>query len=654
MWSTLGDRTAVQDLPGRGRGTVATVAIPAGTLLLKAAPTAFVVDDARLGERCSTCLQPLPRAAPCERCGFGGLCAACAADPTRRRVHEVECASLARLREGGLQLCGDTRALRLLLRLLLLRRDGGERPESAGQWWPRDARWDGYSALSELVGLDDISDDDSDEDSDDGSGEEEEEAEADSAHSSAPAPPARTASAWHELGLSLRQALLALSQQARFVLDSDARAGHDASTALLGRLFLNCHELVDAACYERELGLAIVPALSALNHACAPNAHVHEDGGCVCARTVRAVAAGDEITISYTDTYLPAAERRAQLRRAFRFDCACARCTAPPPADAALEARLCARPRCGGELLCAGAAERAAAAELSTRGWRCVRCGTAGGEATGGASRGRGPPRAPAEPCAVNAPTAIELGALEAAAAERMRARDWEGAGAQWGALLARVRSALHPRHALVRRARLHAAMCARERRDWACVRESARALVRCYAPGLAHAPSARARSDALGCYGAALAGARLLLAEALLSEPLAGTVGGAADGRAGVLRAATDAQAGTPPSAPAEGADARPSKRRRSQPAPPAAPAAPAARAAPAGGRREQPTLEVGSDEVGDGWLDADGDTADARVALRHAVDAYGAVLGTDHRFVAALRARLTQLQPAALPVQP
>ena len=80
---------------------------------------------------------------------------------------------------------------------------------------------------------------------------------------------------------------------------------------------------------------ALFPALSMLNHSCAPNVewrfNTAGDGrATVCVRTLRALEAGEELTVSYLPPRLlePGrdGERKAKLRDGFGFVCACSRC----------------------------------------------------------------------------------------------------------------------------------------------------------------------------------------------------------------------------------------------------------------------------------------------------------------------------------------
>ncbi|MCJ1328294.1 hypothetical protein MMC10_004970 [Thelotrema lepadinum] len=68
--------------------------------------------------------------------------------------------------------------------------------------------------------------------------------------------------------------------------------------------------------------------LSRINHACLPNCqHTWNVRlGKETIHSVRDIAAGEEITISYSDTG-PSGERRAHLKRSFLFDCTCGLCS---------------------------------------------------------------------------------------------------------------------------------------------------------------------------------------------------------------------------------------------------------------------------------------------------------------------------------------
>ncbi|KAH6860622.1 hypothetical protein BKA58DRAFT_391850 [Alternaria rosae] len=77
--------------------------------------------------------------------------------------------------------------------------------------------------------------------------------------------------------------------------------------------------------------LAVWPETSRLNHACAPNAQYVIDTSLLThtVRVTRPIAAGEEITISYTSPIEPTPERQQHLQAGFHFTCTCPRCTSP-------------------------------------------------------------------------------------------------------------------------------------------------------------------------------------------------------------------------------------------------------------------------------------------------------------------------------------
>eukprot|EP00747_Dinoflagellata_sp_TGD_P218782 gnl/TRDRNA2_/TRDRNA2_90984_c0_seq2.p1 gnl/TRDRNA2_/TRDRNA2_90984_c0~~gnl/TRDRNA2_/TRDRNA2_90984_c0_seq2.p1 ORF type:complete len:243 (-),score=48.46 gnl/TRDRNA2_/TRDRNA2_90984_c0_seq2:28-699(-) len=130
--------------------------------------------------------------------------------------------------------------------------------------------------------------------------------------------------------------------------------------ALAGRLVLNARaqELHTDEDTATPCGDALSPPsaagiyviLSTMNHSCDPTAEVvpHEaEPGCaaiggvdVSIRTLREVAAGEPLTISYVPTEWPVEERRERLRH-WGFECDCSRCEAEERVKKALAAECC-------------------------------------------------------------------------------------------------------------------------------------------------------------------------------------------------------------------------------------------------------------------------------------------------------------------------
>ena len=74
------------------------------------------------------------------------------------------------------------------------------------------------------------------------------------------------------------------------------------------------------------VGAGCYPRAAILNHSCAPNCALAFNGNAVEVRTMRAVAAGDELCHSYVELCQPTAARRAALSARYGFVCDCARC----------------------------------------------------------------------------------------------------------------------------------------------------------------------------------------------------------------------------------------------------------------------------------------------------------------------------------------
>jgi hypothetical protein len=166
------------------------------------------------------------------------------------------------------------------------------------------------------------------------------------------------------------------------------------------------------------------------NHSCSSNASFRIiDGRNIEIKAMRDIAAGEEITVSYADSLLPRAERRAFLQESKMFWCSCVRCGDKTENGTFARAVRCGRDRCDG-WLCALDAQNE---------WSCSACDRAVVDADG------------------------ELAAQESefvASARRVRelavSDSVRAAIAECEALLARLRaSTLHPRHSLNLRVRV-------------------------------------------------------------------------------------------------------------------------------------------------------------------------------------------------------
>ncbi|KAK3353816.1 hypothetical protein B0T25DRAFT_545422 [Lasiosphaeria hispida] len=83
------------------------------------------------------------------------------------------------------------------------------------------------------------------------------------------------------------------------------------------------------------------PAVSRFNHDCRPNVGFRVDGRLVHTTTVvRGVAPGEELSISYLDSFESRERRRQRAKMAWGFECACSQCTLGEEAVRGSDARL--------------------------------------------------------------------------------------------------------------------------------------------------------------------------------------------------------------------------------------------------------------------------------------------------------------------------
>jgi hypothetical protein len=76
------------------------------------------------------------------------------------------------------------------------------------------------------------------------------------------------------------------------------------------------------------VGLGVFVCASMLNHSCYPNSFFSADGRSLRVRTIRPIAAGEEITVPYIDLLQPRRDRMAELLAHKHFLCTCERCVA--------------------------------------------------------------------------------------------------------------------------------------------------------------------------------------------------------------------------------------------------------------------------------------------------------------------------------------
>ena len=77
-----------------------------------------------------------------------------------------------------------------------------------------------------------------------------------------------------------------------------------------------------------EVGVALYPTASLFNHSCQPNTVAVFSGTRLSLRTVRPVFLGEQLFISYIETFQLKSERQAELQLQYHFTCGCERCDA--------------------------------------------------------------------------------------------------------------------------------------------------------------------------------------------------------------------------------------------------------------------------------------------------------------------------------------
>jgi hypothetical protein len=256
---------------GEGRGLFATAAFAPGETVFVEQP--LVCAPAEFGQWecvCHACLQRETDDAPltaCKRCRWAHFCSAgCAASGAAAHT-DAECAAMVQLRYRREDYPGT-----VLLASRLLRDDFVSDPVRAAQ-----------AALARtLVGA--------------------------SEHVPPHVPPLtlQRFEAWAPVVLALSGCASACTEDAV-----------DALCRLLRNEFKTLDERGVAA------GAALYPATARMNHACTPNVCARASGWDLRLEALVALAAGDELRLSYTDDEQTAAERAAHLRARFLFDCAC-------------------------------------------------------------------------------------------------------------------------------------------------------------------------------------------------------------------------------------------------------------------------------------------------------------------------------------------
>ena len=331
---------SLEERVGRGRCAIAMGRLPAGTTLplFSGQPFAACPIPALRSRQCAACLRELRRhdagtPCTCPHCAFPSYCsAACRAADSAQHARQCrhlvdESAPLRRLEAAaeGIAL-GRLGALLLASRCLWRRHDEAARQAAAMPIAP-------VTPMAPMAPT--------------GRGRESAGgADAESASTGHTTPTGTaTAAATADLDLFCFDTLLPgptsdaddelglLAQSLEGFLPLGATAAN--VTALLGSFRVNQFSILDDSS-RTAVGAGCYPRAAMLNHSCAPNCVLTYDGASVQIRTLREVAAGEELTHSYVNLCCATSTRREKLRVGYGFECVCERCTAYPQLDAAM------------------------------------------------------------------------------------------------------------------------------------------------------------------------------------------------------------------------------------------------------------------------------------------------------------------------------
>ena len=300
--------------PALGRHVIATRSLAAGELVFTDLPAAQTVHDAFVECVCHTCFAPVDGAGPsattrtrtrrahgrCQKCNGVQFCSDPACAEALADAHASECELLQDVGVAG------TSNLRLFVRLCHLARSA---PTRFGKIETMDEHYD------------DCTD-------------------------------------------ARRQKLDAQAEGINRMLPRSVRMDTSRVARLIDRVHTNAFAIVsgpDGAAAGTGL---YVRAGSLFNHSCAPSAAVSFLGRTLRIHVTRALAAGEQVTISYVDLYQGLEARRAALLAKKGFRCVCERCVSNPIEDAPLGGWRCTRQADGA---CKGC--------VPAGGTRCTDCG---------------------------------------------------------------------------------------------------------------------------------------------------------------------------------------------------------------------------------------------------------------------------------------
>ncbi|KAF6236550.1 hypothetical protein HO173_005331 [Letharia columbiana] len=283
--ATLPKHIYTQITPDAGTGLFASEAIPPGVEILRIErPLVSVLDSPHLKDTCSECSLWLPqndddrdpkckRLKACQACKVTKYCCKECQTQSWKKHHKYECKIFAKLYPNVLP-----NTVRIVMQLLL-RLNAKSLP---------DREWQAFLDLQSHV--DEI----------------------------------RSSQIKNEDGLTTWHAIELMSQAASSY--SGSQEPISFIQTLTARILINSHTLTTPNLDP--LGLCLSPHSALLNHSCTPNTAIVFSGSTLTLRSLAAISAKSELSISYIDTTNPTSARQSELRSRYFFNCSCSPCSA--------------------------------------------------------------------------------------------------------------------------------------------------------------------------------------------------------------------------------------------------------------------------------------------------------------------------------------
>eukprot|EP01112_Ceratiomyxa_fruticulosa_P017206 TRINITY_DN5318_c0_g1_i1.p1 TRINITY_DN5318_c0_g1~~TRINITY_DN5318_c0_g1_i1.p1 ORF type:complete len:416 (-),score=47.99 TRINITY_DN5318_c0_g1_i1:131-1378(-) len=255
---------------------------------MRIAPVVKVLEDKYLTTRCNSCFNLVDSSKKvCSDCKRAIFCDECSLSPNFTSIHKTECLILKQLFSNPNFIISDSRDIRLLIRLALLKK--GEITEHQVNGVPVV-----QDTLSSAMAL--------------------------STH------PSKIDK------LQIQSFQMAAYNTLKLLGDNPEKMPQFVSdlVTLQSGFLSNAHE-ISSVLYPSDLwGIGLFPTGAIFNHCCEPNAAFSVDRyGALCFHSLRVIKAGNEALAQYIDVFPPKQERQHQLKQTYFFDCKCTRCSSP-------------------------------------------------------------------------------------------------------------------------------------------------------------------------------------------------------------------------------------------------------------------------------------------------------------------------------------